>query len=104
MIREFPNPVYYTRENSSAYRLPHSHDPKPGNEGGEAYIALMITEGIIIVGKQLRLRIKRQIEINPRTVHGNIWRVYFCINLFAWSADRGLLKLLPYIHGMFGIA
>lgn len=66
VIREFPNPVYYTRENSIAYRLPHSHDTKPGNEEGETYIALMITEGIIIAGKQLRLRIKRQIEINPR--------------------------------------
>ncbi len=66
VIHELPNPVYYTRENSIAYRLPHSHDPKPGNEGVEAYIALMITEGIIIASKQFRLRIKRQIEINPR--------------------------------------
>ncbi len=39
VIREFPNPVYYTRENWIAYRLSHSHDPKPGDEGFEAHIA-----------------------------------------------------------------
>ncbi|WP_099466597.1 class I SAM-dependent methyltransferase [Konateibacter massiliensis] len=39
VIREFSNPVYYTRENWIAYRLSHSHDPKPGEERFKAYIA-----------------------------------------------------------------
>ena len=39
VVREFPNPVYYTRENWLAYRLSHSKDPKPGDERFESHIA-----------------------------------------------------------------
>jgi SAM-dependent methyltransferase len=38
-IRDFPNPVYYTRENWISYCLSHSHDPKPGDAQYDAHIA-----------------------------------------------------------------
>jgi predicted acetyltransferase/ubiquinone/menaquinone biosynthesis C-methylase UbiE len=37
--RQFPNPICYTREVYVAYRLSHSHDPKPGDEEYDAHIA-----------------------------------------------------------------
>jgi ubiquinone/menaquinone biosynthesis C-methylase UbiE len=37
--QRFPNPIYYTREMYVAYRLSHSHDPKPGDDNYDAHIA-----------------------------------------------------------------
>lgn len=38
-IREFPNPMFYTRENWLAYMTSHSHDPLPSDPGYAAHIA-----------------------------------------------------------------
>ena len=38
-IREFPNPMYYSRENWLAYMTSHSHDPLPSDPGYTAHIA-----------------------------------------------------------------
>ncbi len=38
-IRDFPNPVFYARENWLAYMTSHSHDPLPTDPGYAAHIA-----------------------------------------------------------------
>lgn len=40
-VREFPNPMYYTREKWLQYMTSHSHDPLPTDSGYEAHIANM---------------------------------------------------------------
>jgi len=39
VVREFPNPMFYTRESWLAYMTSHSHDPLPGDPGYAAHIA-----------------------------------------------------------------
>jgi ubiquinone/menaquinone biosynthesis C-methylase UbiE len=53
-VKEFENPIYYSRDEWINYRLSHSHDPKPGDENYEAHIE----------------EVKRQFE--ERAIHGNI--------------------------------
>lgn len=38
-VREFENPVHYTRERWLDFMLSHSHAPRPGDAGYDAYIA-----------------------------------------------------------------
>jgi len=38
-VREFPNPMYYTRESWLAYMTSHSHDPLPSDPGYDKHIA-----------------------------------------------------------------
>jgi hypothetical protein len=38
-VREFPNPVSYTRESWLQYMTSHSHDPLPSDPGYAAHIA-----------------------------------------------------------------
>lgn len=38
-VREFPNPMFYTRESWLAYMTSHSHDPLPSDPGYTAHIA-----------------------------------------------------------------
>lgn len=38
-VREFPNPIEYTRESWLTYRMSHSHDPLPDDPGYAAHIA-----------------------------------------------------------------
>jgi SAM-dependent methyltransferase len=40
-VREFPNPIYYTRESWLSYMTSHSHDPLPTDAGYAAHIADM---------------------------------------------------------------
>ena len=40
-VREFPNPVFYTRESWLTYMTSHSHDPLPSDPGYERHIAEM---------------------------------------------------------------
>jgi ubiquinone/menaquinone biosynthesis C-methylase UbiE len=37
-IKEFDNPIYFSRDEWLNYRLSHSHDPKPGDENYESHI------------------------------------------------------------------
>jgi ubiquinone/menaquinone biosynthesis C-methylase UbiE len=41
IVREFPNPIYYTRERWLQYMTSHSHDPLPTDERYAAHIAGM---------------------------------------------------------------
>lgn len=41
ILREFPNPQYYTRDKWLRYMTSHSHDPLPSDPGYEAHIAEM---------------------------------------------------------------
>lgn len=38
VVREFPNPVFYTRESWLQYMTSHSHDPLPSDPGYEMHI------------------------------------------------------------------
>ncbi|MEN6316201.1 MAG: class I SAM-dependent methyltransferase [Clostridiaceae bacterium] len=38
-VREFPNPMFYTKESWLAYMTSHSHDPLPSDPGYAAHIA-----------------------------------------------------------------
>jgi ubiquinone/menaquinone biosynthesis C-methylase UbiE len=38
-VREFPNPIFYTRESWLQYMTSHSHDPLPNDPGYAAHIA-----------------------------------------------------------------
>jgi len=38
-VREFSNPMFYTRESWLAYMISHSHDPLPGDPGYAAHVA-----------------------------------------------------------------
>ena len=40
-VREFPNPMFYTRESWLQYMTSHSHDPLPSDPGYDAHIAEM---------------------------------------------------------------
>lgn len=40
-VREFPNPMFYTRESWLTYMTSHSHDPLPADPGYDAHIAAM---------------------------------------------------------------
>jgi len=40
-VREFPNPMFYTRESWLAYMTSHSHDPLPSAPGYAAHVAEM---------------------------------------------------------------
>ena len=40
-VREFPNPVFYTRDRWIQYMTSHSHDPLPSDPGYESHIAEM---------------------------------------------------------------
>lgn len=40
-IREFPNPIYYTRESWLQYMTSHSHDPLPGDDRYDGHITEM---------------------------------------------------------------
>lgn len=40
-IKEFPNPIYYTREKWLTYMTSHSHDPLPTDSGYASHIAEM---------------------------------------------------------------
>jgi len=40
-VREFPNPIFYTREKWLAYMTSHSHDPLPTDPDYDAHIAKM---------------------------------------------------------------
>ena len=41
IIQEFPNPMFYTRENWIAYMTSHSHDPLPSDAGYDVHIVEM---------------------------------------------------------------
>lgn len=41
IVREFPNPMFYTRENWLTYMTSHSHDPLPSDSGYAEHIAEM---------------------------------------------------------------
>jgi hypothetical protein len=38
-VKEFPNPMFYTRERWLAYMTSHSHNPLPSDPGYDAHIA-----------------------------------------------------------------
>ena len=40
-VREFPNPVFYTRESWLQYMTSHSHDPLPSDPGYETHMSEM---------------------------------------------------------------
>ena len=40
-VREFPNPIFFTREHWLAYMTSHSYDPVPSDPGYDAHIAEM---------------------------------------------------------------
>jgi ubiquinone/menaquinone biosynthesis C-methylase UbiE len=40
-VREFPNPIHYTRESWLTYMTSHSHSPLPTDDGYDAHIAAM---------------------------------------------------------------
>jgi ubiquinone/menaquinone biosynthesis C-methylase UbiE len=53
-VKEFKNPIYFSRDEWISFRLSHSHDPKPGDENYETHIE----------------EVKRQFE--ERATHGKI--------------------------------